>query len=84
MSRHVKYFFLALIVWGIFGIIIGIAELAHAGEPKIRLNVALTCEDINELVAWRGWPEIESRAKAAGAGQPAIDKAKKCLVPSGH
>ena len=51
----------------------------HAAEPTIRLNVALTCDDINALTAWRGWPEIESRARAAGASQAAIDRAKQCL-----
>lgn len=79
MNRHFKHFFLGLIVWGIFLMIVGIAQIVHAAEPTIRLNVALTCEDINALVAWRGWPEIESRARAAGASRASIDRAKSCL-----
>jgi hypothetical protein len=69
---------LAIAVWLAFGLVCLIGTYAHA-EPAFRLVVTLTCDDIRTLVAWQGWAEIETRAKAAGASQAQLDQAKKCL-----
>ena len=69
---------LIVIFWGGIVLLALLATYAHA-EPVVRLNVALTCDDIRALAGWQGWPEIERRAREAGASQAAIEKAKTCL-----
>jgi hypothetical protein len=65
---------LALLIWAGFGL----RGRAHAEQP-VRIVVTLACEDVQELVAWKGWQVIESRARAAGATTAQIEAIKRCL-----
>lgn len=70
--------FLALAIWAGFGLLLLVGGCAHAEQP-VRIVVTLTCEDVQALVAWKGWQAVESRARAAGATTVIIDRAKQCL-----
>lgn len=70
--------YLAVAIWIGFGLLLLIGGKIHAEQP-VRIVVTLTCEDIQALVAWKGWQVVESRARAAGATTVIIDRAKQCL-----
>jgi hypothetical protein len=72
---------LALAVWIGFGLLLLIGGKAKAEQP-VRIVVTLTCEDVQALVAWKGWQVIESRARAAGATAAQIEAVKRCAA--GH
>ena len=67
---------LALAIWIGFGLLLLIGGRVHA-EP-VRIIVTLTCEDVQALVAWKGWQVIESRARAAGATTAQIEAIRRC------
>ena len=67
---------LAIVVWVGFGLVILIGTYAHAEQP-VRIMVTLTCEDVQALVAWKGWQVIESRARAAGATTAQIEAIRR-------
>ena len=45
---------LALLIWAGFGLLLLIGGRAHAEQP-FRIVVTLTSEDVQALVAWKGW-----------------------------
>jgi hypothetical protein len=49
----------------------------HAEQPRI--VVMLTCDDIRMIAQWKSWEEMERRARAAGATDEQIGRAKRCL-----
>ena len=69
---------LAIAVWVVFGLICWISGPAKATEP-VRLVVTLNCDDIRAIAQWKGWDELERRARAAGASDRQIEDAKRCL-----
>jgi hypothetical protein len=50
-----------------------------AAEPA-RLVVTLNCDDIHAIAQWKGWGELERRARAAGATEQQIEDALRCLA----
>jgi hypothetical protein len=69
--------YLAIAIWIGFGLLLLIGGKVHAEQP-VRIVVTLTCEDVQALVAWKGWQVIESRARAAGATTAQIEAARRC------
>jgi hypothetical protein len=51
--------YLAIAVWLGFGLLLLIGGKVKAEQP-VRIVVTLTCEDVQALVAWKGWQVIES------------------------
>ena len=77
MLTRRQRFILFVSVWAGFGLLLLIGGRAHAEQPA-RILVTLTCEDVQALVAWKGWQVIESRARAAGATTAQIEAIKRC------
>jgi hypothetical protein len=68
---------LAPAIWAAFGLLLLIGGRVHAEQPA-RIVVTLTCEDVQALVAWKGWQVVESRARAAGATTAQIEAIRRC------
>ena len=67
----------AIVIWIGFGLLLLVGGRVHAEQP-VRIMVTLTCEDVQALVAWKGWQVIESRARAAGATTAQIEAIRRC------
>ena len=76
MTRRQRRLITRVVLIG-FGLFLLIASRIHAEQP-VRIMVTLTCEDVQALVAWKGWQVIESRARAAGATTAQIEAIRRC------
>ena len=82
---------LAIAIWLGFGLVCLISGYAHAGEkpipPGLHRVMAegagrvanMTCADVRAVVAWIGEARAEEAARAAGASDMQIARAKRCL-----
>lgn len=82
---------LALAIWSVFGVVCLISERAHGSDKPIPPGLAkvmaegagrvanMTCADVSAFVAIYGARRAEAVARASGASEAQIDKARRCL-----
>jgi hypothetical protein len=70
---------LVIAVWTGFGLVCLLGGKAHADEPATSNRLIITCADVREIVRLLGEQKAEEAARAAGATEAQIARAKKCL-----
>jgi hypothetical protein len=74
-----RWFLLAIAVWVGFGLVCLLGGKADADEPPNPNRLIITCADVREIVRLLGEQKAEEAARAAGATEAQIARAKKCL-----
>lgn len=74
-----RRFFLAIAVWIAFALVCLLGGNAQSDEPASGNRLIITCADVREIVRLLGEQKAEEAARAAGATEAQIARAKKCL-----